>query len=70
MKLCTIKVSTKDGVVRRYEGSMLFVSYSSTGMCNILDESGYDDKIIDRFSRDEIAEMEIHMKEVDSGEQR
>lgn len=68
MKTCTIKVSLKDGIVRRYEGPMLFVSYSSTGMCNILDESGYDDKVLDSFRKDDISEMEIHMKEVGADE--
>ena len=66
MKKCTIIISTKDGKIRKYEGPMLFVSYSSMGMCRVIDESEYDDKVLDTFAKDEIDEMSIHMIDVDS----
>lgn len=66
MKKCTICISTKNGAVRHYEGPMLYVSYSSMGMCRVIDESGYDDKVLDTFMKDEIDEMTIHMIDVDS----
>lgn len=66
MKKCNIDVSLKDGRVRHYEGPMLYVSYSSIGLCRVIDESSYDDKVLDTFSRNEIDEMTIHMVDVDS----